>query len=245
MTGGASVAGDSDGDGPSAGPEITSLFTDAQVLAPDSRIMFTAIVSHPHGLTEIVGGTLQDPVTGATYGAFTQSAGGTFIIELGWYAVNAVSPISVARNGMLTFEAVFRDNSGAEGRDTVGLGMSCEGQDACAGTCIDWFSDQANCGGCGLTCDGQFSTCLGGSCQVTAWSPCFRPYDMSCAQACSELQQTCVEGGCGGATYAYYWNVEACVQGPPNDYKSIPCGQLYHDGVGFIDTDGAVRCCCA
>jgi hypothetical protein len=225
---------------------IEAFFADRQTLAPNTAVGFTATVSHPDGLAEIVGGTLENADVGTIYGAFQQTAGGTFTVLLTWDQINAATPIDQGRDDVYTFEAVFRDNAGSIARRDIGLGMDCEGLDACDGTCVDWTADGTNCGGCGVTCGVQ-EACLAGSCNVVSWSPCFLPKDMTCAVACNELGMTCVEDGCGGYTYAYFYSVSDCVANDVGFQTESPCDEYFTGGGSFIDPPDdppAVRCCC-
>lgn len=230
-------------------PMVSSFFTDSQTLSPDAPILFTAIVTHPGGLDEIVGGTLETTATASTYAAFNETAGGTFTVSLTWDMVNAVSLLTGPRDGDLTFDAVFFDNEGNSASASVDLMLECNGIDMCSGQCVDWSSDPLNCGGCEAPC-GPDALCSSGECNVPALSPCFYPEDMTCAEACADLGQICVENGCNGGTYAWYISVDACIAKTFPDSSPSACDEPYAPGdtggSSFITMDEpAVRCCCA
>jgi hypothetical protein len=235
---------------------VTNFFTDTQLLAPGSTVLFTATVSHPAGLSEIVGGTLEHPETGSTYGAFMQTAGGTFTLSLSWDGINGTTPISGARNETWAIDAVFFDNAGTPGRASVELMLACDGLDVCGGACVDWTSDTLNCGGCGSSCAAS-AACVRGACANVAFSPCFLPEDMTCAEACTDLGQVCAENGCNDATYAWFPDVDDCIAEIRPEYAPGACDLPYSpppdpttdsDGPppsGFITNEQeAVRCCC-
>ena len=162
--------------------------------------------------------------------------------------VNAVSPLTGPRDGSLTFDAVFFDNEGNSASASVEMMLQCNGIDMCSGQCVDWASDPLHCGGCDAAC-GPNALCSGGECSEPALSPCFYPADMTCAQACADLGQICVENGCNGGTYAWYMSVDGCIAESFPDYSQSPCDQYYSGDTGgsaFIVMDEpAVRCCCA
>ncbi len=235
-------------------PMITNFFADRQTLEPGASISFTATVSHPGGLSEIVGGTLEHNGTGSTYAAFEQTAGGTFTVSTSWEALHATTPISGPRDGAWTVEAVFFDNAGASASATLDLMLQCEGIDVCGGGCVDWTLDGTNCGGCGTVC-GAGSACNASECAPVGLSPCFRPDEMTCAEACGELGQVCVENGCNGATYAWFANLDGCLAQSDPELAPGACGLPYMEPAdedtglppsGFITApDEAVRCCCS
>lgn len=235
-------------------PMITNFFANTQTLEPGASILFTATVAHPGGLSEVVGGTLEHGETASTYAAFDQTAGGTFTISLTWDAIHAATPISGQRDGSWTVDAVFLDNAGESARASLDLMLQCDGVDVCDGDCVDWTVDGDNCGGCGTVC-GAGSACNSSECATVAFSPCFRPDDMTCAEACAELDQVCVENGCDGATYAYFTNLDGCVAEMDPElapgacelpYMRPPGGDTGMPPSGFITApDEAVRCCCS
>src|SRR5262249_23050826 len=51
-------------------PTIATLGTSASSLDEGDSVTFTALVTDPQGASDVVGGTLVDPSTGTTYGAF-------------------------------------------------------------------------------------------------------------------------------------------------------------------------------
>jgi hypothetical protein len=107
--------------------------------------------------------------------------------------------------------------TGNSGGGTVGSGECCgAGLSACAGTCIDYQTDEANCGGCGNAC-GTDQLCVGGTCecgfnQVRCGNACVTPsvdptHCGGCLNgevpsedpggvACNSANPYCVSGGC-------------------------------------------------
>ncbi len=72
-----------------------------------------------------------------------------------------------------------------------GAGLTC-----CGDTCRNTQNDPLNCGGCGTTCSGSTSMCLGGSCAAPVCSP-----------TCGGSQICCEIDGPGPTHFA-------CVAGP-------------------------------
>lgn len=153
-------------------PQILTLGTNATTLDERDHLVITAVVTDADGVGDLIGGDLDDPDTGGTYGAFATSATeGAYQLSLAWSAIEAVRPIDTGiGGGMRVFHARFFDQAGntAEQSATVMLHCSMSGYALCQGQCTDLQTDPENCGKCGVTvaegteCHGGVPTCAMG-----------------------------------------------------------------------------------
>lgn len=124
-------------------------------------VVFTAVLTDPDGIDDLIGGSLTD-VTGAIqYGAFSTSGQeGAYTITLSWNAINQAKDISFRQMTERTFMAVFFDVAGHRVEKSVAIKLTCGGEYACHGTCSTY---------CGLN----------------------SPVRASCDAACASDQMTC------------------------------------------------------
>lgn len=162
-------------------PTIITLATDLPSLNENGELTFTAIVTDPDGIGDVIGGTLEAP-SGNTYGVFATSADeGAYATTVRWMDVHLVEPIEFAPGAdeTRTFVARFFDQGGNEVSRSLDIPVNCEGLGACDGqctafgtgsncafcgdscgtleccndACVDTRTDPAHCGGCGEACD--------------------------------------------------------------------------------------------
>src|SRR5581483_2542706 len=89
-TGGAGA----DGGAGAGAPIILSLAINVTALTPSGALIVTAVVTHPQGIAQVIGGALNDP-SGASYGAFMVSTiSGSYSVTLSWDAIEAVQDIN-------------------------------------------------------------------------------------------------------------------------------------------------------
>lgn len=81
-------------------------------------------------------------------------------------------------------------------------------------------------------CEGQSCPALDECFGLGVWQ--------SCAQFCNAGSDSCVEGGCDGATVAYYDDVNACVNRQPSSTAATACDAPFMMGGGV----SFGRCCC-
>src|SRR5205823_13414447 len=75
------------------GPTILDLSANTSTLQPGQPLVVTAVVTHPDGIAQVVGGKLADP-NGGTYGAFQVSTvSGAWSITLTWEALTQVKTV--------------------------------------------------------------------------------------------------------------------------------------------------------
>jgi hypothetical protein len=176
--GGAGDPDDPDPDGGStssdpAAPRILALDANVGELHEVDSLVVTAVVTDPDGIDDLIGGTLLDPESGATYGAFaTSAAEGAYSITLTWGEVDQVRGIDAPSSGVSrSFRARFFDVAGHTVEDDVDVVLRCENTDlsACGGDCVDLLTSPHHCGACHMPVPEQ-SWCEGGvpSCPSTA-----------------------------------------------------------------------------
>jgi hypothetical protein len=227
-------------------PVIASLTTDVTMLTEGGSVTFTALVTDPDGVADVIGGTLTDSAGAVTYGSFMQQSAGTFTFTMAWQRIHQVVPIEFAGQQVRTFRARFLDQAAHTGEATVNVTLTCPSANpnACAGTCVDISSNQNHCGECGKACvvGSGAGGCVSGRCQA-AWGRCFGQSDgfANCAAFCSSVSLTCKVAGCQGWTSAQYGGLTECnATGTPNTTSPGPCSNAFD----WSNPNRAYQCCC-
>lgn len=151
-----------------AAPKILSLRSNVAMLFPDVTLQVTANVTDPDGITDLIGGQLIDPDTGAAYGPFaSQSTGGAYGLSLSWDQIAAVRPLTGTGR---KFRAEFFDAAGHSSYQELKVMPACRDskQAVCDSRCINLDTAQ-NCGACGKVCAAVthgVGICQTGSCDV-------------------------------------------------------------------------------
>ena len=99
---------------------------------------FIAQVSDPDGVADVIGGTLRS-VNGVTYGNFSPWVPeGRFQLTLSWDTIHQVEPIvsSTGNDEVRSFVAKFIDFANYSGTRTTSLTLTCNGQVAADGQCL-------------------------------------------------------------------------------------------------------------
>jgi hypothetical protein len=148
------------------------LSTNVTTMTPDETLIVTAVVTDPHGIAQVVGGSLNDP-GGGTYGAFAVSTtSGAYSLSLSWNAIETVKDITTPNGGqMRTFSATFYDQSGQSTTKSFSIQLQCPTATnaICAGNCADLQTARTNCGTCTKDCTAGPSSittpqCMSGVC---------------------------------------------------------------------------------
>lgn len=171
------------------GPRIIRFNTDVGDISEGETVTFSAVVTDPDGIDDLIGGTLDDPVTGRSYGSFSTAASeGAYSITLTWAQMHRLRDIDFTEDTDRTFEAVFFDVGGSNASATTTVTLTCDGDAACDGTCTP-LGTNADCGACGDTCGGG-TTCDAGACTC--------PGDLAlCDGTCTALDTAENCGDCG------------------------------------------------
>ena len=230
---------------PAGAPMFLSFNTNAAKITDGESITFTAILTDPDGVDDIVGGSLLTEDEAIDYGPMVAAGEGTFSISLSWGQIHQAVPIDFETGEEpRVFLARFFDQMGNKATKTVELSLYCAGGGACDGACTDLTADGANCGACGRVCDAGVDGCVDGVCGPS-WGSCIGYMDGidTCDQACSSIQESCVENGCGtnnNQTVIYFSNTEDCPDGTVKGFLAQPCAQTQDWSPSLM----AVRCCC-
>lgn len=232
-------------------PRILSFATNVMSITRGQSVTFSAIVTDPDGIADVIGGTLEAS-SGAVYGTFSASGNdGAYSLSLSWTEMGQVLPINFATEEQRPFVARFYDVAGHQVTQTLQVRLHCNGMAACDGYCVDLATDYSNCGQCNRACQ-EPAACAEGHCVAALyWYP---QEQGTCQQACATQQpgSTCTvacdfgqgtpaaaaaqfycgEGACG---VSYEWQVYSCTQVPPQNYSKPDGSVMYFDYGG---------CCC-
>jgi hypothetical protein len=137
-------------------PIILSLSSNVATLIPTDQLVVTAIVTHPQGIAQIIGGQLSDVASGGTYGAFMVSTtSGSYSLTLTWSAIEQVADITTGKGGApRVFRARFYDQAGHSTSQDLTIQLACGDvtQGICGGNCTSLDSDRNHCGTCATSC---------------------------------------------------------------------------------------------
>ena len=231
-------------------PRILSFATNVTSVTRGDSVAFSAIVTDPDGIADVIGGTLEAS-TGAVYGTFSASGNdGAYSLSLSWSAMNQVIPINFTTEEQRTFVARFFDVAGHQVTQSMQIRLHCNGDAACDGSCRDLQTDFSNCGQCNRVC-AEVDQCISGSCiGFLDWAP---QQVGSCQQACAQYAAgyTCTpqcqfDSVTGGAFGVYYCSQGTCSVGSEvNSYgctEVAPASYAAPDGSTMMFDYGA--CCC-
>lgn len=227
-----STSSSSSGASGNAPPQILVLGTNVPSITEGETVTFTAVVTDPDGIDDVIGGTLSDG-NGHYYGAFaTTGQEGAYQLNVSWGQINQVQAINLAMAATTTrnFTAEFFDQGGHNVQQSVSITLGCKAIAACDGTCIDLSTDSDNCGACGQACGGGVP-CYKSHC--AALGNCNGAFG-NCTQVCASAGKTCAD---------------KC--GPGNVYGGVSYTQTACGGTASnilcstnISTLPASKCCC-
>ena len=225
-------------------PGFLSLQTNVSKITAGETVTFTAVLTDPDGVDDIVGGTLSDDTGKIGYGPFVAAGQpGTYSVTLSWDAMQQADPIEF-ENADLTrvFRAEFYDQAAHKVHQDTNLALTCTTGSACDGVCTDLMTDAMHCG----TCSGVCATgCSAGQCTPT-WGECL---DMksgveTCDVYCASVGEACVENGCGGLdgkTIRTYKENMNCQNEVSFGSLKEPCNTIQTWDI----SRAVVRCCCS
>ncbi|HEY3806262.1 MAG TPA: hypothetical protein VGL61_26845 [Kofleriaceae bacterium] len=147
----------------SSSPRFLSFGTNVSTLTENQELVFSAVLTDPDGIDDLIGGTLQSADGKITYGSFaTADDEGAYSLSLAWGDLQEAQDISFKQSESRVFMAVFFDAEGNTVDQQITVQLTCDGRFACSGTCEE-----------------------GGECSVAAYTP------QSCDAVCATLAMTC------------------------------------------------------
>ena len=220
-----------------SGPRFITFNTNVRRITEGQTVRFTAVVTDPDGIDDLIGGTLRDAPSSSTYGSFTTSAAeGSYQLELTWAQINEVRAIAFTDELERTFEAEFFDVAGNRTTQSIAVTLYCDDgplAGACNGDCRS-FATTTNCGGCDTRCVPSALCSAEGADYVCdcppGWGECDgRCIDLSLTTSCGTCGTdcttddelgVCIAGvGCGCAI-----GYGSCDDACRNTFSSASCG---------------------
>lgn len=222
-----------------AGPLFLSFKANVAKITEGETVSFTAVLTDPDGLSDILGGSLLSEDEVIDYGPFIpMGQGGTYVISLSWSQIHQAAAIEFENTEpSRLFVARFFDQGGHQATEGTSIAFTCAAGSACGGICADLSADGTNCGSCGRLCDSM--KCQGGQC-APSWSGCVTKVDgfNTCAEACENGGTKCVENGCLGNTIKLYSSLRDCTTEQGSSFFAEPCDKI-QDWL-----KPAIKCCC-
>lgn len=238
-------------------PVIINFGTNVTQLTEGESVLFSAVVTDPDGVDDVIGGQLTSPDGNIIYGTFIATAmEGAYEVTVSWAEIHQAETIEFeGAESVRTFRAEFYDQTAKKANATVDLSLHCGGIAACGGSCTDLASDHEHCGTCARQCDyldggnGEWGTCTNGQCDDSL-GPCLMESDgfADCTDYCASIGESCSAG---------------CDFGEPGDNDNFSeiwfsdfgdCSTLGGQGPSWDDNcavpfdfffnHDAVRCCC-
>jgi len=225
------------------GPMFLTFSANVATLTQDESVAFTAILTDPDGVTDIVGGSLRSADESIEFGPFAADGQpGSYSFSLSWAQLHQAQPIEFESESPRVFRAVFFDQGGHKATGDVAIDLVCAAGAACDGACTDLTLDGLNCGTCGHSCDGGEDSCEAGVCGP-AFSRCIN-FDEgleTCTTVCQSLGETCAENACAaGITTRSFNNLMQCEEDFNGDNKVMACDEPQMWNIGAM----AIKCCC-
>lgn len=223
-------------------PVFLSLQTNVAKITAGESVIFTAVLTDPDGVDDIVGGTLSDESGVIGYGPFVAAGQeGTYSITLSWDAMHQADAIEFEGMDLgRVFRAEFYDQAANTVGKDIDLTLTCAEGSACDGVCTDIMTSADHCGTCGKSCE---AGCDSGQC-APRFGECIGPDSgfATCDAYCASSGESCVDNGCGDnpATFLGYDQSKDC--------EAESGATPIHDACGMAQTWGAgrfsIRCCC-
>jgi hypothetical protein len=184
-------------------PKFLSFGTDSTKFTEGQSITFTAVLTDPDGIEDLIGGSLKSEDGLHNFGAFATAAQeGAYSFELTWSKLNNALDLTFEGEQSYTFIAEFFDAAGNTASRSATILAYCDLGAACTGTCVDLMEDTNHCGTCDNACAKQ---CWEGRCEH--WTPC-HPTPTNCQTVCTAEGCVCddnhlqlrayFESGCSG-----------------------------------------------
>lgn len=232
----------------SFGTNVTTLAQTSTTMGPDSHdsVTFVAVVTHPQGVSDLVGGHLTDAAGTIQFGAFIASQQGSYELTLTWDQIYQATHFQFTGQQQMSFVAQFFDAQGRDATNTTTLTLACAGGagwGTCDSVCKDLQNDAANCGACGGTCASvHSSTCKQALCTYAKF---FDPtFSQSCTQVCAAHGGTCTDSSVVGSYsgYADYQCNDGSSQAVYAKCGDVP--SMTYMGCQAVTVFGGYECIC-
>lgn len=242
---GSDSGGSSDGGGGSSStssPDILTFTASTTELAAGDSITFSAVVTDPDGIDDLIGGLLSTP-SGDGYGSFASSAQeGSYSLRLTWEDLETVEVIEFDEELSRTFQATFYDVAGNTSAARITVVLHADGDGYCDGEITDLDSNPDHCGSCDTKVPAH-GACDGGIASYGACLDLDRPE--SCDDWCESRGKSCSDE-CeysGGWFFGYEENCAEMVPDLYPDDGAFGCDQRL-DRIEILGAPGLARCCC-
>lgn len=220
------------------GPKFLSFATNVASLTEGGTVTFTAILTDPQGIDDLIGGSLKSQGQ-ATYGAFiTSGQEGAYEMTLSWDAIGQLQPIEFASGSdeERAFVAEFFDEAGHVATSTRILTLTCDGLASCDGVCTDTQNDPSNCGACAYSCPADFGCFLGRCAALDVCTDLPPNGAITCDGICASKGKACEEECPGGGAGFLGSTCEG------EESLGVSCD--YDLNAIELDALDSVRCCC-
>ena len=116
-------------------PQVLRFSTNVNAMRPGQDVIFSAVVTDPQGIDDLIGGQLESE-SGASYGTFSTSAAeGAYSLRLTWDEIHRGQPLDFPDEQRRSFIGRFFDQGGLEATARVELRFHCDGTPVCDGRC--------------------------------------------------------------------------------------------------------------
>jgi len=215
-------------------PVFLSFGTNVSQLSAGQSVTFSAVLTDPDGIDDLIGGTLMSADESITYGAFTTSGQeGSYTLTLTWDQIDATDPLSFVGETNRVFAARFFDAAGHATTRTKSIRFFCTtGTGACNGVCYDLQSDETHCGNCQTTCSGAYQECVTGQCKCvgeTDSDHCYADYHDCNMDTWTDRCGVSRPGACGCGSSGSCCNYQ-CVDVTSNENNCGRCGVVIPTG---------------
>ncbi len=223
---------------PPGAPQFLSFGTSATRITQGQSVTFTAVLTDPDGIEDLIGGSLKSADGQRDFGAFATAAQeGAYSFKLSWTDLDDALDLTFTGEKSYTFVAEFFDAGGKRSSRSATLRAYCDLGAACSGTCVDLKTDKAHCGSCSNACkepqNSMVNGCQAGRCEY--WSACLAT-PASCQAACAK------EGGvCDSGTAKVQRFTERSCQGTTT-WDPTPCANSYSTADGW--PAASIKCTC-
>ena len=154
---------DGGGDGDPGGPVILSFGTNVTTITDGESLVFSLVATDPDGVDDIIGGTIVDVDSDATYEALqTAASEGAYTATVSWDEIHLVEPLSFTADIQRGFEVRIFDQAGHSATRSVTVTFTCGDEYACDGACGTAIESADPVCDCGV-----FTLCTSGTCATT------------------------------------------------------------------------------